>query len=87
MSFVKKKKCYLQLVAKISCKQQFFFLMFVSFHVFKCLEYDHMPNFLKIDSKTHIYVFLLTMGRNMVSKVIVCMITSHNDSLWSWMLF
>lgn len=64
-----------------------FLLVFVSFHVFKCLEYDHMPNEKKIDSKSHFFLFLLAMGRNMVSKVIVCMITSHNDSLWSWMCY
>jgi hypothetical protein len=73
-----------------SCKNwlqtTIFLLTFVSFHVFKCLEYVCMPNEKTIESKTHIYVFLLTMGKNMVSKVIVCMITSHNDSLWSWML-
>lgn len=86
MSFVNKKKCYLQLVAKVGYKQQFSF----NVCIISCFQmpwvWSH-AKWKKINSKTHIYVFLLAMGRNMVSKVIVCMITSHNDSLWSWMLF
>lgn len=81
MSFANKKKCYLQLVANNNLSS--------NVCIISCFQMPWVWSHAKWKNNwlqnTHLCVFV-DHGEKHGIKVIVCMITSHNDSLWSWML-